>query len=208
MLALVGRPSLHGSYACMVCWTKVAPRGKYRQTNGKTSFSPFRVFLFSRNSRERFWCLVFWHLWIGRARHPGPSFTSHHLGIEVLNVGGWLTHGDLALDTGVDFLAVVEHRLIPARVRSEWSRLGKKDLASSWSPASQASSHVGSAGVGVVSLRGASLSLPTFATAQFKRFFDCGRAVRYGSSWFRSVYASCCFIWVFKVLILMLSSFR
>ena len=31
---------------------------------------------------------------------------------------------------------------------------------------------------GIYSLRGASLSLPTFATAQFKRFFDCGRAVR------------------------------
>ena len=28
--------------------------------------------------------------------------------------------------------------------------------------------------VGVVSMRGA---LPTFATAQFNRFFDCGRAV-------------------------------
>ena len=27
---------------------------------------------------------------------------------EVLNVGGWLTHGDLALDAQVDFLAVVE----------------------------------------------------------------------------------------------------
>ena len=59
-----------------------------------------------------------------------------------------------------------------------WSRLRKKDLASIWSPASQASSHVGSAGVGVISLRGAPLSLPTFATAQFKRFFDCGRVVR------------------------------
>ena len=33
-------------------------------------------------------------------------------------------------------------------------------------------------GVGVVSLSGAPKSLPTFATAQFKRFFDCGRAVR------------------------------
>ena len=31
---------------------------------------------------------------------------------------------------------------------------------------------------GVVSLRGAPLALPTFATAQFKSFFDCGRAVR------------------------------
>ena len=42
----------------------------------------------------------------------------------------------------------------------------------------QDSSHVGNAGVGVVSLRGAPLSLPTFATPQFKSFFDCGRAVR------------------------------
>ena len=27
-------------------------------------------------------------LWIGRACHPGPSSTSPHLGIEVLNVVG------------------------------------------------------------------------------------------------------------------------
>ena len=46
------------------------------------------------------------------------------------------------------------------------------------SPASQDSSHVGNAGVGVVSLRGAPVALPTFATAQFESFFDCGRAVR------------------------------
>ena len=44
--------------------------------------------------------------------------------------------------------------------------------------ASQDTSHVGHAGVGVVSLRGAPISLPTFATAQFRRYFDCGRAVR------------------------------
>ena len=105
-------------------------------------------------------------------------YTPLHLGVEVLNVGGWLTHGDLALEAGVDFLAVVEHRLIPARVRSQWSRLRNKGLSSIWAPASQDSSHVGNAGVGVVSLRGAPLSLPTFATAQFKRFFDCGRVVR------------------------------
>ena len=64
-------------------------------------------------------------------------------------------------------------------------------------PASQDSSHVGNAGVGVVSLRGAPLSLPSFATAQFKRFFVCGRAVRcmlpFGS-W--SVYAFGCFVWL------------
>ena len=82
------------------------------------------------------------------------------------------------MEVGVYFLAVAEHRLIPARVRSEWSRLKGKLLASIWAPASQDSSHVGNAGVGVISLRGAPLALPTFATAQFRRFFDCGRAIR------------------------------
>ena len=37
---------------------------------------------------------------------------------------------------------------------------------------------MGNAGVGIVSLKGASLALPTFAAAQLQRFFDCGRAVR------------------------------
>ena len=37
---------------------------------------------------------------------------------------------------------------------------------------------VGNAGVGVVSLRGAPLTLPVCATAQFKAFFDCGRVIR------------------------------
>ena len=68
-------------------------------------------------------------------------------------------------------MAVVEHRLIPAGVRCEWARLRRKGLATVWAPASQDTSHVGHAGVGVVSLRGAPLSLPTFATAQFKRNF-------------------------------------
>ena len=98
--------------------------------------------------------------------------------LEFHNVGGWLTHGNLALAAGVDFLAVSEHRLIPARVRSESSRLKVNGLPSIWAPASQASSQVGNAGVGVVSLRGAPLALPTFVTSQFKSFFDCGRAVR------------------------------
>ena len=57
--------------------------------------------------------------------------------IEVFNVGGWLTHGDLALEVGVDFLAVAEHRLIPDRVRSEWAMLKGKVLASIWAPACQ-----------------------------------------------------------------------
>ena len=65
--------------------------------------------------------VVLWHLWIDRARHPGPG--SAPFLFVVLNVGWWLTHGDFALGAEVDFLAVVEHRLIPARVRGEWARL-------------------------------------------------------------------------------------
>ena len=38
----------------------------------KTSFSPSWVFLYSRYSLKKWWCKVFWLLWIGRARHPGP----------------------------------------------------------------------------------------------------------------------------------------
>ena len=177
MQALVGRPSLHGYDACTVYRFKGASRRNCRQKNGKTSFSPRSVFLFSRNPRKRFWGLVSWYLWIGRAKNPGPG-NAHHLSVEVFNVGGWLTHGDLALDAGLDFLAVTEHRLIAARVRSEWARLKAEGVASVWAPASQDTSHVGNAGVGIVSLRGAPLSLPVCATAQFKAFFDCGRVVR------------------------------
>ena len=79
--------------------------------------------------------------WAGRARHPGPPSQPRYVSLEYHNVGGWLTHGDIALDAGVDFLAIAERRLIPA------------------------------------SLRGAPLALPTFATAQSRSFFDCGRAV-------------------------------
>ena len=92
-------------------------------------------------------------------------------------VAGLLT-GILLSILGLIFLAVAEHRLIPARVCSEWSRLKGKGLSSIWAPASQDSSHVGNAVVGIVSLRGAPLALPTFATAQIKCFFDCGRALR------------------------------
>ena len=155
-------------HACTVYWNKGALQRNCRLI----------CFLFSRNLTKRLWGLILWYLWIGRARHPGPPSQPRHLCLEFHNVGGWLTHGDLALAAGVDFLAVAEHRLIPARVRCEWSRLKAKGLPSIWAPASQASSHVGNAGVGVVSLRGAPLALPTFVTAQFKSFFDCGRAVR------------------------------
>ena len=68
--------------------------------------------------------------------------------------------------------------MILARVRSEWARLKAKGVASVWAPASQDASHVGNAGVGVVSLKGAPLALPACATAQFRAFFDRGRVVR------------------------------
>ena len=131
----------------------------------KTSFSLFQFFPLSRNSPERFWSVVVWHLWIGRATHPGPSPSDHFFGLEVFNVGSWLTHGDLALEAKVDFLAVVEHRLIPARAPSEWDRLREKGFSSVWAPACQDSSHDGNAGVGVVSLRGALVALLSFATS-------------------------------------------
>ena len=63
-------------------------------------------------------------------------------------------------------------------MRSDWARLKRKGVASIWAAACQQTSHVGDAGVGVVCLRGAPVSLPSCATAQFKRFFDCGRVVR------------------------------
>ena len=58
------------------------------------------------------------------------------------------------------------------------SGLGSRTRGSIWAPACQDSSHVGNAGVGVVSMRTAPVALPTFATAQFKRFFDCGLAAQ------------------------------
>ena len=151
----------------MVYWTKGAFRRNCRLKQRETSFSPCRVFLFSRNPAKRFWGLILWHFWAGRARHPGPPSQPRHVSLEFHNVGGWLTHGDLALDARLDFLAVAEHRLIPARVRSEWSRLRGKGLSSIWAPDSKDSSHVGNAGVGVVSLRGAPLALPSFAAVQY-----------------------------------------
>ena len=149
MLASAGQPSLRGYDAFMVYWVQGALRRHCRQKYGKTYFSPFWVFLFCRTSRVRFWGLILWHLWIG------SQAPRHHVGIELLNVGGWLSHGDLALEVGVDFLTVVEHRVIPARVRSEWARPRRKGLASIWAPACQGSSHVGNAGVGVISMKGA-----------------------------------------------------
>ena len=65
MLALVGQPSLHGYYACMVLWNKGALWRNCRLKKCKTSFSPFCVFLCSRYSFKRWWEKVLWLLWVG-----------------------------------------------------------------------------------------------------------------------------------------------
>ena len=96
------------------------------------------------------------------ARHPGPPTNS--LDVELFNVGGFLTHGDHALDTVADFPAVVEHRLVPAGARSEGKRLLKGGARSIWAPASLEGRHVGQAGVGVVCLRGTPISFPTLSS--------------------------------------------
>ena len=57
-------------------------------------------------------------LHIGRARHPGPGPRDNipgQLSIEFIDIGGWLTSGDLALDSCAQFLAVAEHRFFPSR---------------------------------------------------------------------------------------------
>ena len=45
-LALAGQPSVHGFHACMVYWVQGALRGKCRQRESETPFSPHWIFLF------------------------------------------------------------------------------------------------------------------------------------------------------------------
>ena len=82
-------PSLHGHCACMVNWNKGALRENCRLKCGKTFVSPCRVVLLCRNSLKRYWGVILWHLWISRARKPGPGL--RNVAVEVFNVGGWLT---------------------------------------------------------------------------------------------------------------------
>ena len=118
---------------------------------------------------------------VGRARNPGLGprvFTRGQLSVEFVNVGGWLTYGDLALDSCAQFLAVAEHRLIPSRARSVCHQLRKAGHQSVSSPACQDQVAGGTAGVGVVSLAGAPLALPSFVTPQFREFLRLGRVLR------------------------------
>ena len=140
----------------------------------KTTFSPLFVpfFWLAKELLSFFWRVIVWMFHIRRARHPGLGqrlFTPGQLSVAFVNVGGWLTCGDLALDSCAQFLAVAEHRLIPSRARSVCHQLRKAGHQSVWSPACQDHVAGGHAGVGVVSLGGAPLSLLSFITPQFKR---------------------------------------
>ena len=149
-------------------------------THYKTTFSPFsgRLFLFDKQKDLfLFWEVTTWMFHRGRARHPGPgprSFTPGQLSIEFVNVGGWLTSGDLALDSCAQFLAIAEHKLIPSRARSVCHQLRGASHHSVWAPACQDQVAGGHAGVGVVSLGGAPLSLPSFVTPQFQECVQVG----------------------------------
>ena len=94
------------------------------------------------------------------------------------NIGSWLTYGDFALDSCAQFLAVAEHRLIPARVRSVRHQLRVAGFRSVWDPACQDLVAGGHAGVGVVSLGGAPLAAPSLVTSEFRESYRLGRAMR------------------------------
>ena len=145
-------------------------------------------------------CVIVWMFHIGRPGNPGLGkryFTPGELSVEFVNVGGWLTCGDLAMDSCAQFLAVADHRLIPSRARSIGRLPRKAGHQSVWAPACQDQVAGGHAGVGVVSLGAAPLALPTSATAGFLEFSKLGRALRVtlatGKGWSGS---SVCHLWV------------
>ena len=157
--------------------------GKAGKSIMRPRFSPLigRLFLVSKRTFYLFWGVIWWMLHIGRARHLGPGprvFIPGQLSIEFINVGGWLTSGDMALDSCAQFLAVAEHRLIPSRARSICHQLRKAGHHSVLAPACQDKIAGGHAGVGVISLGGALMSLPSFVTPRFQEFFRLGRVLR------------------------------
>ena len=96
----------------------------------KTMIFPFlgRFFVGKQKDFLFFGWVILWMFHIGRARHPGPGprdFPPGQMSVEFINVGGWLTSGDLALDSCAQFLAVAEHRLIPSRAWSACHQLRK-----------------------------------------------------------------------------------
>ena len=117
--------------------------------------------------------------------------------LNFANIGGWLTYGDLAMDSCAQFLAVAEHRLIPARARSVGHQLRKAGFHSVWAPACQDSIPGGHAGVGVVSLGCSPMALLSFVTPEFREFFSVGKGFENHSSyWERRSSSLVCCLWL------------
>ena len=101
-----------------------------------------------------------------RARHPA-RWQGVVSGVVCQLSSSMSVVGDMALDSCAQFLAVAEHRLIPARARSIGHQPRKADRQSVWACAGQDQLSGGHTGVGVISLSGAPLSAPSLVTLSF-----------------------------------------
>ena len=112
---------------------------------------------------------------------PGPRvFTPGELSIEFVNVGGWLTFGDLALDSCAQFLVVAEHRL--SRARSIGHQLRNAGFHFVWAPACQ--DHVGVILGLVLSVLVCSLITPIIRHASVSGVLQVGSGFENQSSYF------------------------
>ena len=127
---------------------------------------------------EARWCLF--QLYMNfLQKFSGKHHVVVFLGLGLFQVGVWLSHVKLVLESGADSLAIAEHRLIPAKVRSPAWELRKVGCQSVWYLADHSVSNVGAPGEGVVSIiRRSALSSPSFATLEFQAVCNVGRAIQ------------------------------
>ena len=152
------------------------------RNTGRPHF-PLGQACFLVSKRTLFWerreVVVVWMLHIGR---PDIGVVGNdpvdNLSVEFVNVGDWLTNGDVPLDSGAQFRAMTEHRSTPARARSIGHQLRKAGLQSVWAPACQVHVPAGHAGCGVFRLHGAPLRAPSPVAPEFGEFSRLGRAMR------------------------------
>ena len=170
-------PCYHDAYS--VGTPNWAFRVKGWLTHCKTTISPLFGRFFLVCKRTFFVRVLIWMFHIGRARYPGlvrsRFFTLGQLSFEFAHVGGWLTSGDLALDSCAQFLAVAEHRLIPSRARSVGHQLRKAGFHSGLGSCLSGSGCWWSCWCWCgQSWRCLPVS-PSFVTPQFQEFFRLGR---------------------------------
>ena len=73
MLALVGRPSLHGYYACLFIGLMAHFGEVAGKNNVRPLFLPYGFFCLVGILGKGFGVFILCYFWIGRARHPGPT---------------------------------------------------------------------------------------------------------------------------------------